>query len=916
MAFTVTNKLLADYLLCPYKAYLKSQGKSGRISEYERIQEARLRRHRRLAEASLAERFPINLRRGSVSADQIVSNKVPLATDVTYAAVDIRFTFDALIDSGLICRSNAKSSYLPVTYAVASKIAARDRTILATGLLLLTGNRPIIRAEGVVVHGPACSLKRINVKDFVGRAAGVLKALFDLVRGASPPPFRLNAHCSVCEFSEDCLGKAKANDHLSLLRGLRPKQIERLNSRGIFTVTQYSYLFRPRRKKKRPNVLNSKHRYDLQALSIRTDTIHIDQEPELPNTKTKVYLDIEGIPDRGFYYLIGMFILDDRSVREYSFWASNEDEETQIWESLIRVITNLDDFTIFHFGSYDRTALDKLHNRHGRGNGDLMERIRSACFDVLAAIRGHVYFPVHSNDLKSIATTLGFLWRDPDPSGLNSIVWRLKWEQRRLSSLKQRLTEYNLDDCQALKVVCDALVLLSSEHSPSSSTLPKNVVRSQEIRQDMSFGYLHHNPFYPELKVINHRAYFDYQMEKVYVRTHPHIRRRVKRKARKRARKLRFRANKEVSLPRMSSCPKCSGTHMLKHGPLTKVVYDLRFFNGGLKRWVVRYSSNRYRCWDCWTAFTPDCFKEVSSSKYGRGLRAWVICQCIAYLQSQKTIADQVRELFGYSLPGQAIKNLKKAAARCYKETYEEILSSVRAGEFVHVDETKIDTRQGRGYIWVFANLQEVAYVYSDSREGETPAQVLAGFTGVLVSDFYAGYDRLECEQQKCLIHLLRDINDDLHRNPLDREFRDLARALVGILGPIVQEIDKRGLKRRFLAKYRKPAERYIEDCLRRTYVSDVARKYQKRFRKYRLSLFTFLKYDGISWNNNNAEHAIKSFALMRKAVGPNSTPDGIREYLLLLSICETLKRRGLSFLDFLVSGKTDLSDFAREYGE
>ena len=39
---------------------------------------------------------------------------------------------------------------------------------------------------------------------------------------------------------------------------------------------------------------------------------------------------------------------------------------------------------------------------------------------------------------------------------------------------------------------------------------------------------------------------------------------------------------------------------------------------------------------------------------------------------------------------------------------------------------------------------------------------VLAGFEGVLVSDFYAGYDGVPCRQQKCLIHLMRDINEDL----------------------------------------------------------------------------------------------------------------------------------------------------------
>ena len=47
-------------------------------------------------------------------------------------------------------------------------------------------------------------------------------------------------------------------------------------------------------------------------------------------------------------------------------------------------------------------------------------------------------------------------------------------------------------------------------------------------------------------------------------------------------------------------------------------------------------------------------------------------------------------------------------------------------------------------------------------------------------------------------------------------------------------------------------------------------------------------KHDGIPWNNNNAEHAIKAFARLRNVIGGTSTFKGMREYLILLSISET----------------------------
>ena len=44
--------------------------------------------------------------------------------------------------------------------------------------------------------------------------------------------------------------------------------------------------------------------------------------------------------------------------------------------------------------------------------------------------------------------------------------------------------------------------------------------------------------------------------------------------------------------------------------------------------------------------------------------------------------------------------------------------------------------------------------------------KLLKGFKGVLVSDFYPAYDWMECPQQKCLIHLMRDLNEDMLKNP------------------------------------------------------------------------------------------------------------------------------------------------------
>ena len=80
----------------------------------------------------------------------------------------------------------------------------------------------------------------------------------------------------------------------------------------------------------------------------------------------------------------------------------------------------------------------------------------------------------------------------------------------------------------------------------------------------------------------------------------------------------------------------------------------------------------------------------------------------------------------------------------------------------------------------------------------------------------------------------------------------------------------------------------------------------QKRIEKNRDKLFTFLDYDGVPWNNNNAEHAVRAFAHLRNAIG-TSTPKGHREYATLLSIQQTLRYRGMGFLEFMRSGRMQI---------
>ena len=67
-----------------------------------------------------------------------------------------------------------------------------------------------------------------------------------------------------------------------------------------------------------------------------------------------------------------------------------------------------------------------------------------------------------------------------------------------------------------------------------------------------------------------------------------------------------------------------------------------------------------------------------------------------------------------------------------YFETmYDEIATKILQESVLHVDETTVNLRGGRGYVWVLTTMDKVYYFYRASREGSFLKEMLAPFKGM-----------------------------------------------------------------------------------------------------------------------------------------------------------------------------------------
>jgi hypothetical protein len=294
----------------------------------------------------------------------------------------------------------------------------------------------------------------------------------------------------------------------------------------------------------------------------------------------------------------------------------------------------------------------------------------------------------------------------------------------------------------------------------------------------------------------------------------------------------------------------------------------------------------------------------------GHGFQAWVIYQRLVLRLPYRTIVTVLEEQFAEHLSEGSIVQFMQDFAHAYAVTEEQSRQRLLQSPFVHVDETTINIQGTDHYAWVFTDGTHLLFRLTATREAAIVRDVLAGYDGVLVTDFYAGYDAIECRQQKCLVHLIRDLNEDLWHASFDREFEAFVVAVRDLLVPILEAVYKYGLKRWHLGKFMKRVDRFYREVIDgRTYQSDRSRTYQKRFQRYRQSLFTFLEEDGIPWNNNMAERGIRHLAVQRKISG-SFFASVAPQYLLLLGLAQSCRFQKKSLLKFLLSGEKDIDKF------
>lgn len=815
----ITPDVAFAYTLCPRKAYLLlCTDERGASHDYPGVLAADQRRNQ--------ARYLNGLKQGhgDESGHGRSPGGGPLSATVL-KSVDCEAYCDAL-KPALRVTAGRRQQYEPTLVSGTYKITHDQRLALQfIGYVLRQGQYPPPSAGAIVgLDG------RVHKVLLDQRRYAELEGIIDTLRGwiqtpsAEAPPPVLNKHCPLCPFRVDCQAKAEHDDDLSLLERMTPRARQRYHDHGIFSVKQLSYAFRPRRQRKSSPKSPVKHRLELQALALRTGKTYLHEPPALVRQQPEIFLDFEGIPDRDTQYLLGLLVRQQDDVTYHAFWADTDTDEARIWQELLTTLAAYPDAPVYHYGQYEARAMRVLLKRYQPAADALLGRL----VNLNAYVYGKVYFPVRSNRLKDIGRWLGVSWPTAEVSGIDSLVWRHRWDESHNNAAKQLLLAYNEADCQALRVLADELTRLrdtgAEDPSVDSSTRPKQYATD-------TGGRLHR-----EFATILRSAHAEYEHAKISLRldeppTPDDVKRRVGGQPGHPGHShTPTKATKVVQVSPAEECRRCGQSPLRTTPKLSeKTIVDLVFTDNGCRKTVTKYVGARAYCPQCGgRAFAPPAIVGLPEFAFGRGLQAWAVYQRLVLRLPYRVITQALDDQFHVGVSEGAIIAFMRHFARDYAEVEERCRRQLLRSPFIHADETKINIQGTDYYAWVFTDGRHVLFRLSATRESVVVREVLGEYTGILITDFYGGYDAIPCRQQKCLVHLIRDLNNDLWRRPFDAELETFVLDVRDVVVPILEAANKYGLRKRNLRKFTKSVDSFYRRVIAsRVYRSEPVRVYQ-----------------------------------------------------------------------------------------
>jgi transposase len=354
----------------------------------------------------------------------------------------------------------------------------------------------------------------------------------------------------------------------------------------------------------------------------------------------------------------------------------------------------------------------------------------------------------------------------------------------------------------------------------------------------------------------------------------------------------------------VSHCPDCNSN--LKNQKVletvSRIVEDIP--EPPKKTIVTEEIQDRVWCPECKKIVTAPVESALPGSDIG--LRAMVMMAYfwVVTALSLPNIQKYMAQFLQLALSTAGISKMMVRLSNIMLPVYDEIRENVKNAKCLNADETGWRINGILFWLWAFADPLN-AFYWVDKSRGHLVVEKILGsvFHGILVTDAWGAYKKIECWKQTCMAHIFRKIRTFMEYYPKLKGLKKFYKKLKRIIsdGKRLREKRKKIGEKEFYKRLTKIQNR-LECLLNTKTTNSIFNKVIEIVRRQSPFILTFIEHENVPTHNNFAEFIIRMGVLKRKISGGSRSFEGAKAYAILLTIAETCLLRDISFKDFLMS--------------
>lgn len=282
-----------------------------------------------------------------------------------------------------------------------------------------------------------------------------------------------------------------------------------------------------------------------------------------------------------------------------------------------------------------------------------------------------------------------------------------------------------------------------------------------------------------------------------------------------------------------------------------------------------------------------------SPVQYGTNLTALV-----SYLSARQFIpmdrmTELIRSITNVSMSQGTVFNMLNRVAKSLAPVYDGIKNDVKKATTVGGDETGLKVNGQKNWAWVWQSPRETYIVNSKNRGFAT---ILENFPGGFPDSFYVS-DALSAQlkttakgHQLCIAHLLRELNFfiDKYNSTWAKKLKELLESSINLKKRMRQlDYEQCDDRDQILEQFALLISEDIPQNIKKL------NALQKRLRKHRHSIFNYLFYTEVPFDNNGSERAIRNVKVKQKVSGGFRSDRGADIFSVIRSVVDTIIKKG-----------------------